>query len=99
LIIANFLLTIPTINGIIKKIYRNPFGHIENHTGEHIMSKNSYYELDTWTFKENVDNDEVNLAESVVNTLLFRTRQEYKNLGIRPNELANVKITVHVEEI
>lgn len=63
------------------------------------MTRKAMYEMDAWTFKDNLENIHVNIAESAINPLLFRPKSEYIDNGITEDELANIKITVIVETI
>lgn len=63
------------------------------------MSKKAVFEFEAWTFKENVENDSLNVAEVAVNHALFREKQDYLNSNIDEHDLARVKIKVVVERI
>lgn len=55
--------------------------------------------MNAWTFKENVENEFHNLAESALNKLLFLSKQEFIDNGVSDEELSQVKITINIERI
>lgn len=62
------------------------------------MSKKSVFELEAWTFKENLENDSLNIAETALNHLLFRNKEDYTDNNINEQDLAKVKIKIVVEK-
>jgi len=63
------------------------------------MSNKAFFQVNAWTFKSNMENDSLNLAESALNKLLFLTKQDFLDNEISESELVNVKITIQVEKI